>query len=116
MVDSQGRTLLVSHGNTSLIDPTSGRAIYQFPNDHGLFKAMGGAGSSFGIVTEFLYKIYPRPEPVGAIVLIYVESSKDLRKLEKATKDGRCHVSWGKSYAFRNLFWQVNSKYKEHFF
>jgi hypothetical protein len=44
------------------VDPDSGQAIYQLQHDFGLFEAMGGAGSSYGIVTEFLYRIYPRLE------------------------------------------------------
>ena len=50
----------MSKGNTSIVDPDSGQAIYQLQHDFGLFEAMGGAGSSYGIVTEFLYRIYPR--------------------------------------------------------
>ena len=64
---------------------------------------MGGAGSSYGIVTEFLYKIYPRPETQPIIAMIYIEDNYDLRKLEKAAKDGRFHVSWFIAYANRNL-------------
>ena len=72
-------------------------------HDAGLFRAMGGAGSSFGIVTEFLYKIYPRPETLPIIAMIYLENKYDLRKLEEASKDGRYHVSWFIAYAFRDL-------------
>ena len=64
---------------------------------------MGGAGSSFGIVTEFLYRIYQKPETLPIISLAYVESPDDLRKLEKAATDGRYHVTWFMAYAFRDL-------------
>ena len=88
-------------------------------NDHGLFEAMGGAGSSFGIVTEFLYKIYPRPETKPIIAMVYIEDNYDLRKLEKAAKDGRFHVSWFIPYANRNLELGVSSQnlfnHYEHF-
>ena len=93
----------VSKGNTSVVDPASGRAIYQLEQDFGLFQAMGGAGSSYGIVTEFLYKIYPRPETQPIISMIYIENPEDLRKLERAAQDGRFHVSWFVPYAFRDL-------------
>ena len=86
-----------------MVDPGSGRAIYQLEDDFGLFDAMGGAGSSYGIVTEFLYKIYPRPETQPIISMIYIESPEDLRKLERAALDGRYHVSWFIPYAFRDL-------------
>ena len=81
--------LQVSKGNTTVVEPYSGRGLYQIEDDQGLFQAMGGAGSSFGIVTEFLYKIYPRPETQPIISLIYIEDNYDLRKLEKAARDGR---------------------------
>lgn len=103
MVDAQGRILLVSKGNTSVVDPLSGTAKYQLDDDHGLFDAMKGAGASYGIVTEFLYKIYPRPETLPIIALIYIENPYDLRKLEKAALDGRYHLSWFVPYAFRDL-------------
>merc|ERR1711971_64147 len=103
MVDAKGRILLVSKGNTSIVDPDSGQAIYQLKHDFGLFEAMGGAGSSYGVVTEFLYKIYPRPETQPIISMIYIETPQDLRRLEQAAQDGRFHVSWFVPYAFRDI-------------
>lgn len=109
MVDAKGRILLVSQSNTSVVDPDSGRAVHQLEHDHGLFQAMKGAGSSYGIVTEFLYKIYPRPETLPIIAMIYIENAYDLRKLEKAALDGRYHVSWFIPYAFRDLSLSSNT-------
>jgi hypothetical protein len=86
-----------------VIAPDNGSRIYQMENDFGLFDAMGGAGSSYGIVTEFLYKVYPRPETQPIIAMIYIEGNSDLRKLERAAKDGHYHVSWFIPYAFRDL-------------
>jgi len=103
MVDAKGRILLVSKGNTSIVDPDSGQAIYQLQHDFGLFEAMGGAGSSYGIVTEFLYRIYPRPETQPVISMIYIETPKDLRRLEQAAQDGRFHVTWFLPYVFRDV-------------
>ena len=109
MVDAKGRILLVSKGNTSVIDPQSGAARFQLPHDFGLFEALKGAGSSFGIVTEFLYKIYPRPETLPIISLVYVEDPIDLRNLERASQDGRYHISWFVPYAFRDLSLSYNA-------
>lgn len=111
MVDAKGRILLVSQDNTSVIDPGTGKASFQLRHDFGLFEAMKGAGSSFGIVTEFLYRIYPRPETLPIISLIYIEGPEDLRKLEKAAQDGRFHVSWFIPYAFRDLALSVSTKF-----
>ena len=103
MVDALGRILLVSNGNTTVIEPNTRRGLYQLENDSGLYKAMGGAGSSFGITTEFLYRIYPRPEVLPTLALVYLENSHDLYKLEKAAMDGRYHVHAYIGYAFRDL-------------
>ena len=85
------------------MEPYTGKGLYQLEDDSGLFKAMGGAGSSFGIVTEFLYKIYPRPETLPIISMIYLENQYDIRRIEKASLDGRYHVSWFIPYAFRDV-------------
>ena len=98
-----------------MIEPYSGRALYQLENDRGLYEAMGGAGSSLGIATEFLYKIYPRPETQPIIAMIYIEDNYDLRKLEKAAKDGRFHVSWFIAYANRKLGLGVLVSQKSNF-
>ncbi len=103
MIDAMGRILLVSRDNTSVIDPVTSKATHQLRQDFGLFEAMRGAGSSFGIVTEFLYKIYPRPETLPIIALIYLEGPGDIRNLERASQDGRFHISWFVPYAFRDL-------------
>ena len=68
----------MSKGNTSIVDPDSGQAIYQLKHDFGLFEAMGGAGSSYGIVTEFLYRIYPRL--VWKFAIMYLFSTYVLLK------------------------------------
>ena len=86
-----------------MVEPHTGRGLYQLDDDSGLYKAMGGAGSSYGIVTEFLYRIYPRPETLPIIAMVYLENRYDIRKMEKAAQDGRYHVSWFIGYAFRDL-------------
>ena len=58
------------------------------PDDHNdLFFAMRGAGSSFGIATEFLYKIYPTPETSPAVILVWISDKSDLWKIQKAAYD-----------------------------
>ena len=92
----------MSADNTTLTDPITGR-IKTVYNDRGLFWAMRGAGSSFGIVTEFLYKIYPKPETQPIIAMIFVRNANDIRKLEAAAKDGRYHVTWFALYIFNDV-------------
>ncbi len=36
------------------------------------YRSMTGAGQSYGIVTEFLYKIYPKPETLPILAMIYL--------------------------------------------
>lgn len=93
----------VSEGNTTVVEPYTKRALYQMEHDFGLFQAMRGAGSSYGIVTEFMYKIYPEPETLPIVAMIYIKTPYDLRKLEKAALDGRYHVSWFNVYSFSNI-------------
>ena len=55
-------------------------------DDHNLFKSLQLAGSSFGIVTEFHYRIFPEPEVQSAIALVYIEDKSDLWKIDAAGK------------------------------
>ena len=45
-----------------------------------------GAGASFGVVTEFLVKVYPEPEPLASVVPLWVSSLEDLLRLETAAR------------------------------
>ena len=42
MVDSRGNILLISDGNTTVIEPFTRKALYQVKDDNGLFFAMKG--------------------------------------------------------------------------
>jgi hypothetical protein len=64
--------------------PTSGE------ND--LFFALKGAGSSFGIATEFVYRIYKTPETRPVVLFLLLENIYDVRKLEAISKKGRFQV------------------------
>ena len=59
---------------------------HQVVHDTNLFKSLQLAGSSYGIITEFLYRIYPSPEIQPVITLIYIEDKSDLWKLDGAAK------------------------------
>ena len=58
----------------------------QMTYDNNLFKSLQLAGSSYGIVTEFLYRIFPTPETQPVITLIYIEDKADLWKIDAAAK------------------------------
>ena len=57
------------------------------PND--LFKSLQLAGSSYGITTEFVYRIYDTPEVKPVLILVYIDDEMDLRNFESAAFDGR---------------------------
>ena len=57
-----------------------------------LFFAMKGAGSSFGITTEFKYRIYPAPETRPVVLFLLIRNIYDFKKLEMLTKEGRFQV------------------------
>ncbi len=57
-----------------------------------LFFALKGAGSNFGIVTEFLVRVYPHPETKPALVFIFFRSTYEFQKLQKLSDSGRYQV------------------------
>ena len=56
-----------------------------------------------GITTEFLYKIYPRPETTPSLAFIFIEDLNDLENFEKASKDPRYQISIYLTYVFQNV-------------
>ena len=106
MVTAEGDVAEVTKDNVTIWRHQSGYKEVM-PNDYGgvtLHAALGNAGSSFGIVTEFLYKIWPKPETTPAIAIVYFESPYDLRKLENAAQDGRYHVIFFLPYLFHRSY------------
>ena len=76
-------------------DPVTEEVVKIFPNkkeEQDLFKSLQTAGSSYGITTEFLYRIYPGPEVEAAYTLVFIESVEDLLNFERAGTDGRFHL------------------------
>jgi len=47
---------------------------------------MRASGGSYGIVTEFVYKIYPKPETLSCLLLVFLENEYDFKKLNKAAQ------------------------------
>ena len=63
--------------------------------DSDLLFGLRGAGASFGVVTEFLVKVYPEPEPLASVVPVWVSSQADLVRLESVARSEE-----GRSYQF----------------
>ena len=59
------------------------------------------AGSSFGIVTEFLYKIYVVPETNSINLPAYILDKKDLLTVNDIAKDTNFSVAVFREFSFR---------------
>merc|ERR1719320_1507028 len=86
VVTANGTILDLSPGTTTIHPKYHHEEKTTLKNDYhnDLFFAMRGAGSSFAIATEFLYQIYPQPETRPAVVLVWVNSMKDLWRIQRA--------------------------------
>ena len=62
--------------------------LFRSPN---LRYALRGAGPSYGIVTEFLYKVYNHPETYSCVLLIYIENGS-VKRLDSKTFSGKKQV------------------------
>ena len=73
--------VVLSDGSTATVFPNrtvflNSSTVYHNVNND-LFFALRGAGSSFAIVTEFLYTVYKTPETRPAVLLIWMETQAD---------------------------------------
>ena len=79
-----------------MYDPDNGSLLKVIPHNkddsQDLFRSLQNAGSSYGITTEFLYRIYPGPEIKPALMLIYMENENDLKNLDRVVLSGKYHV------------------------
>ena len=78
----------VSTSNITKLNQETG-LFERSSKDNDLFKSLQLAGSSFGITTEFVYRVYNTPEVRPTMVLIYIDDETDLRNFELAAFDGR---------------------------
>ena len=86
----------VNRHNSTILDPNTNLPLQVVPNNHkhqDLYSALQKVGSSYGITTEFLYRIFEGNEIYPAKVLIYVETQQDFHNLNRAALDGRFHIT-----------------------
>lgn len=50
------------------------------------------AGSSFGIVTEFYYRIFSGAEVLPVVAVVYIDNEWDIQNFEAAGSHGRYHL------------------------
>ena len=86
MVTATGEIAIVERDVVQIIS-ASGEVKNSTSQDprlsHNLWLGLHGAGASFGIVTEFLYKVYPSPETLASVLPVWVCDNKDLQAIEK---------------------------------
>ena len=102
MVDGNGNIIKVSESNLTTINPETG--VEQTSKDeHNLFRSLQFSGSSFGVVTEFHYRIFPGPELLPAYALVYIDGPLDLFNFQNAALDGRYSMTIYFAYFFTPL-------------
>ena len=92
MVNAKGNIVKASENNVTLYNTESNRLV-QVENSFDLYRSLQLAGSSFGVVAEFHYRIFDGPELLPSVALAYIEDRADLWKLQKAGLDGRYQIS-----------------------
>ena len=70
-----------------------------------MFFALRGAGSSYGVVTQFKYIVHETPETLPAILLAWADSSSDLQAIKAAGQESSDY-SITISEEFARDFWQ----------
>jgi len=103
VVLADGSIAWVNKDKTSIFYPTN--KIVTHTESNNLFFALRGAGSSFGVVTEFLYMINETPESKPAVLLCWVENEADLTAIHNAAKASNDYsITVSQEYA--NEFWK----------
>lgn len=103
VVLADGSVASVDKDKTVIFYP-SARVITHTPTNN-LFLALRGSGSSFGIVTEFLYMINETPEADPAVLLAWIENEMDLANVHRAARSSDSY-SITVSQEFANEFWK----------
>ena len=102
LVLADGTIAKVNHDNTTLFDDYHKvREVIPHDYDNDLKFALRTSGASYAIATEFKYIIHPRPETLPMMIPIYIENSYDLKRVQRASEQGRFGIMLGELYFFR---------------
>ena len=96
IVLADGRIAVVNDDNTTIIQNEYGDSVHQVhPHTHdtNLRYALRRAGASYGIVTEFVYKVFQHPETLSVVALAFLKDQHDLQNLVHAGQEGRYAIS-----------------------
>ena len=94
----------MARNNLTQLNPAT-QLYHKLSHDYGLFNSLQLAGSSFGIVTEFVYRIFDGPEILPVFALVYIEDESDIKKFEAAGNEGRYHLSLNSFQYFTSPNW-----------
>ena len=94
----------VSQNNVTEVHQYTGH-LNNVVDHYDLYGSLKVAGTSFGIVTEFHYRIFHGPEVLPANVLVYIEDKSDLWKFEAAVNNGRYHLCLHTPFYFTSPNW-----------
>merc|ERR1712110_11103 len=103
VVLADGRVAEVTAEKTEILSPT--RSTVTHTDSNNLFFALRGAGSSYGVVTQFKYIVHEVPEAKPAILLAWADSSADLAAI-KAAGQASPDYSVTISLEYAQDFWQ----------
>ena len=102
MVSPKGEIMVVDRdGVTKFNEGRNEVETVPFEHDNDLFYGLKIAGTSLGIVTEFLYKIFEEPEPTPVYVPVTVRNSEDLMKFRNLREEGNYEVALNRLYNLR---------------
>merc|ERR1719300_108242 len=103
VVLADGSIAVITPQSTKIIWPTASEVIHTSSNN--LFFALRGAGSSYAVVTEFLYVVHQIPEALPGILLAWADNINDLEAIQRAGQDSSDY-SVTISQEFTHTFWQ----------
>jgi len=103
VVLADGRIAEVTAEKTEILSPSPSTVSHTDSNN--LFFALRGAGSSYGVVTQFKYIVHEVPEAKPAILLAWADNSDDLAAI-KAAGQASPDYSVTISLEYAQDFWQ----------
>ncbi len=73
------------------------------PSGKDLFFGLRMAGTSFGITTEILYKVYRKPDPVPLVLPVVAKTPEVIDKLAKITAEGRYQLVINRAFSMKMI-------------
>ena len=93
MVTAAGEIVQVTEDSVKILNTTD-RSWSPLPDtdprhETDLLFGLRGAGASYGVVTQFLVTVYPRPETLASVIPVWVSSAADLANVQRAAESSQ---------------------------